>query len=253
MEPSAKSVSEEIFELLQKEVGDVVTFAFSSTETNEEAFKTIFEQLSGMMPFDESLRARVIEATQNAANKEFAVIDAITAEVKKVYEAKEKEVGKELFEAVQRSIALQSLDQLWMEHLDTMDHLRDSVRLRGYGQRDPVLEYKREGYELFQRVMAEINKQIAYSVLRVNIQVQAQNTPQPSAPAQQNWVTNRSDVLGVAGASAAPSHDAGVGRNDPCPCGSGKKYKKCGLINTAEHQKNMTKGTGSGHQQRVGG
>jgi uncharacterized protein YecA (UPF0149 family) len=101
--------------------------------------------------------------------------------------------------------------------------------------------------------MAEINKQIVYSVLRVNIQVQAQNTPQPSAPAQQNWVTNRSDVPGVAGASAAPSHDAGVGRNDPCPCGSGKKYKKCGLINTAEHQKNMTKGTGSGHQQRVGG
>ncbi len=240
-----RSVSEEILDLIQKEIGDAVTFAFSSTETPDEAFKQIFEQLSGMMPFGESLQRRIKDETANAANREFAVIDTIFAEAKKQYEAKEKEIGKDIYEDVQRYIALQSLDQLWMEHLDTMDHLRDSVRLRGYGQRDPLMEYKREGYELFARLTSELNKQIAYSVLRVNVQAQPQ---QPAI--QQNWVTNRSDV--PAGSPAVHNDGTTIGRNDPCPCGSGKKWKKCGMLNTSEHQTNMAK-SGASHQQRIGG
>lgn len=239
------TISDEILELIQKEIGDVVTFAFSSTETPEEAFKQIFEQLSGMMSFGESLQRRIKDETANAANREFAVVDTIFAEAKKLYEAKEKEIGKDIYQDVQRYIALQSLDQLWMEHLDTMDHLRDSVRLRGYGQRDPLMEYKREGYELFARLTSELNKQIAYSVLRVNVQAQPEQQV-----IQQNWVTNRSDV--PAGTPAMQNDGTAIGRNDPCPCGSGRKWKKCGMLNTSEHQTNMAK-SGASHQQRIGG
>jgi len=107
---------------------------------------------------------------------------------------------------------------LWMEHLDTMDHLRDSVRLRGYGQRDPLVEYKKEGYQMFQNLLQEINRQIVNMIFHVNVQIQQQPVIQPV-----NLVTNRSSE------SAGPrlNADQSIGRNDPCPCGSGKKFKKC--------------------------
>jgi preprotein translocase subunit SecA len=114
-----------------------------------------------------------------------------------------------------------------MEHLDTMNHLRDSVRLRGYGQRDPLVEYKREGFILFKRLLNEINKFIVYTIFKVGVVIQ----PQP----QMQMVTNTSEK------GVATEAGENIGRNDPCPCGSGKKYKKCGLLNTAEHIQNMSK------------
>lgn len=251
---SQKSISEETLGLVRDEISQVVTFAFSTIEEDREAFEKIFETASGMFPLSEKVKEQAREGAKNAADREFAVVDALYAEAKRQYAAKEQEVGKELYEQVQRYIALQALDQLWMEHLDTMDHLRDSVRLRGYGQRDPLVEYKREGFELFARLSKEIDGQIARSVLRVNIQPQAgqgqQSVISNQQSGQQGWVTNRSDVPVGAG---VPSGDGShVGRNDTCPCGSGKKYKKCGLLNTPEHQSNMAKG-GAKHQQRIGG
>lgn len=252
---SPKSISEEALDLVRDELSSVVTFAFSTIEEDKEAFDKIFETASGMFPLSDKVKDQAREGAKNAADREFAVVDALFAEAKRLYEVKEQEVGKELYEQVQRYIALQALDQLWMEHLDTMDHLRDSVRLRGYGQRDPLVEYKREGFELFARLSKEIDGQIARSVLRVNIQPQGSPNNEVRSTnnisgQQQGWVTNRSDVPVGGG---APSGDGShVGRNDACPCGSGKKYKKCGLLNTPEHQKNMAKG-GAKHQQRIGG
>lgn len=252
-----RTISEEALNLIRDELSNVVTFAFASTEEDKEAFDKIFETASGMFPLSEKVKEQAREGAKNAADREFAVVDALYAEAKRQYAAKEQEVGKELYEQVQRYIALQALDQLWMEHLDTMDHLRDSVRLRGYGQRDPLVEYKREGFELFARLSKEIDGQIARSVLRVNIApqtAQGQGTSdrgQVTGATSQNWVTNRSDV--PVGAGAPPTGDGShIGRNDACPCGSGKKYKKCGLLNTPEHQSNMAKG-GAKHQQRIGG
>src|SRR4029077_20866476 len=111
------------------------------------------------------------EEAKNAADQEFAVTDALYKSAADQWENKEKELGKEIFEGAQRYVALQALDQLWMEHLDTMDHLRDSVRLRGYGQRDPLVEYKKEGYAMFQRLIKEINKQIVFTIFHVNVQI----------------------------------------------------------------------------------
>ena len=133
-------------------------------------------------------------------------------------------MGKEIFEGAQRFVALQALDNLWMEHLDTMDHLRDSVRLRGYGQRDPLVEYKKEGYAMFQSLVAEINRQIVNTIFHINVQKQPQAAELPA-----NLVTNKTDAVGagLARPSQADPKFQNVGRNDPCPCGSGKKFKKC--------------------------
>jgi preprotein translocase subunit SecA len=126
-----------------------------------------------------------------------------------------------------------------MEHLDTMDHLRDSVRLRGYGQRDPLVEYKKEGYTMFQNLVKEMNRQIVYSIFHIS--VQANQKPLQQAPLT-NLITNSSSSAGqpISQSVTDPAMQ-GVGRNDPCPCGSGKKFKKCGLLNTQEHISNMAK------------
>jgi preprotein translocase subunit SecA len=222
----------EILNLLRKEIEEIVSFNLLAPENPEEAIKTIYEQANNILPVTPEVQAAVKSASENAADKEFAMIDALYKAAEDYFVIKEQEIGKENYEQIMRYIALQSVDTLWMEHLDTMDHLRDSVRLRGYGQRDPLVEYKKEGFQMFQRLLSDVNKQIASLVLKVTMQAQAQ------VAQQNNVVFSSSD-----GSQSVPvdATDTNIGRNDPCPCGSGKKYKKCGLLNTAEHIQNMAK------------
>jgi preprotein translocase subunit SecA len=238
----------EIMELVKAEVTNIVTTNLNVIEENgtkKEDWDNLFKAVGGIIPFDKTLGEKIKEESANAADREFAVIDRVYGEAEKYWEQKEAEMGKEIFEGGQRFVALQSVDQLWMEHLDTMDHLRDSVRLRGYGQRDPLVEYKREGHQMFQRLLQEMNRQIVYMVFHLNVQVQ----PAPQQP--QNIIMN--SAAGSVVADISDPASKGVGRNDPCPCGSGKKWKKCGMLNTPEHQMNMAKGTGQQHQAKVGG
>jgi len=127
------------------------------------------------------------------------------------YDKKEKEIGPERMRQVEKVVALRILDMLWLEHLENMDYLRDSVRLRAYGQRDPLVEYKSEGHKMFQELLNKIEVGIANTILKVSV------TEQPRQP------------------QPAVVSDSGkkIGRNDPCPCGAkhsdGRpiKYKHC--------------------------
>ncbi len=119
------------------------------------------------------------------------------------YEKKEQEVGAENMRQAERIIPLRVIDSSWVEHLENMEQLRDSVRLRAYGQQDPLVEYKNEGHKMFQGLLQTIDALIAETIMNMKL---APAQPVPAAPS-------------VAGPR--------VGRNDPCPCGSGKKYKKC--------------------------
>jgi preprotein translocase subunit SecA len=123
------------------------------------------------------------------------------------YEKKEKELGSERMRQVERIVALRIVDMLWLEHLENMNYLRDSVRLRAYGQRDPLVEYKSEGHKMFQKLLETVDLNIAQTIFKVNISEQPQQSQTPEA---QKAGTKKQ-----------------VGRNDPCPCGSGKKYKRC--------------------------
>jgi preprotein translocase subunit SecA len=109
------------------------------------------------------------------------------------------------------------VDEKWMDHLDAMDQLREGIGLRAYGQKDPLVEYKFEAYEMFQNMIASIQEDLVRYIYRVNV-VQA---PQPQ---QRQLVENRYQEEGP---RQPVRREQKVGRNDPCPCGSGKKYKKC--------------------------
>jgi preprotein translocase subunit SecA len=143
--------------------------------------------------------------------------------VEKRFAAKRDEIGPELFKELQQMVMLQVVDNHWKDHLLSMDHLRDGIGLRGYGQVDPLREYQREGYEIFMDLIHRIKADSVGTLF--HLQVRAHHEPPPEARrAQQPMVFSHGD------GSAAPPKERQkkkIGRNDPCTCGSGKKYKKC--------------------------
>ena len=145
---------------------------------------------------------------------------------------KKKESVQSFAEAVKMTM-LRAIDVLWMEHLEAMEYMRGSVRLRAYGQRDPLIEYKNECAKMFQQLEGHINAYIANLIFKIG----------PSAGISAIPVQNQGLKLNLNNVErSAPNNKNGeIGRNDPCPCGSGKKFKKCGMINSEEHQKNLAK------------
>jgi preprotein translocase subunit SecA len=152
--------------------------------------------------------------------------------VRSIYEDKEKRFGEKNIRYWERMIMLQVLDMQWKDHLYSLDHLKEGIGLRGYGQRDPLIEYKKESFSMFEELRSRMEEEtIRYLYLVEPISQEEQDAREREreearrkAQREQNLVYSSGD-----GGSAAPSkrEQAKVGRNDPCPCGSGKKFKKC--------------------------
>jgi len=147
--------------------------------------------------------------------------------VEEAYKKKEQELGSELLRLLEKMVMLRSIDALWKDHLLGIDSLREGIGLRGYGQKDPLIEYKREAFEMFAGMMDRMKRDVLEHLFRVQV-VQGESPPpivQQRRPL--NLTLNRGeDGAEDAGNTVRRSVDK-VGRNDPCPCGSGKKYKKC--------------------------
>ena len=131
---------------------------------------------------------------------------------------------------MEKRVLLYAIDTAWINHLQAMDQLRTGIGLRGYGQRDPLVEYKQEGYRLFEQLQDAIRGQVVRSIFSVGQSLAALSSPMAKANVTLSGPTESGDAV-VEGESAhrADIQQFGrkVGRNDPCPCGSGKKYKKC--------------------------
>ncbi len=185
----------------------------------------------------EALQGKTYEQTQ----------DTVRAMLLQVYDFKEKDLGAEAVRSMEKMVFLNTIDVKWKDHLYAMDQLRGSVGLRAYGQRDPILEYKREGFEMFQMMFASIYQEVAELVFKLRPVLQQTRMKGVFDSVPQNLIHNdfssldRNQVqaaapqaFGAQKAEEAPSKPQPVqrsgekvGRNDPCPCGSGKKYKKC--------------------------
>jgi preprotein translocase subunit SecA len=159
---------------------------------------------------------------------------AIREAVHARYDEKEKAVGPEVMRLHEKYLLLQVIDQQWKDHLLMIDHLKEGIGLRGYGQRDPLIEYKKESFELFQEMMERIQDRVVKFLWKIEVVVeregeeqqrpaQRQRSPLPAPPRQQPMFFSGS---GPAQPQTVKNREK-VGRNDPCPCGSGKKYKKC--------------------------
>ncbi|MBD0355295.1 MAG: SEC-C domain-containing protein, partial [Rubrobacteraceae bacterium] len=144
------------------------------------------------------------------------------------------------FEEAERTTLLSVVDSRWREHLYEMDYLREGIGWRGLSQRDPLVEYKREGFDIFQEMERGLKEDYVTYIYRIqNIQLREEEMQQLSYSGGGEEPNQRPK------SPRQRSSEAKVGRNDPCPCGSGKKYKKCGLLNTPEHQRLMAQNGGS--------
>jgi preprotein translocase subunit SecA len=145
--------------------------------------------------------------------------------------AKVGQWGPDVLRYVEKSILLQTLDHLWREHLVMLEHLRQVIGLRGYGQRDPLNEYKRESFELFQAMKDRIEDDIVQKLFRyepvTEEQLAEQRRRREAVQAPRIELSAPPKVEGPSRPQPNVNKDLKVGRNDPCPCGSGKKYKKC--------------------------
>ncbi len=141
------------------------------------------------------------------------------------YSQKEEEWGPEIARDMERLVTLQTVDQRWREHLLAMDHLKEGIGLRGYAQQDPLIEYKREGLEMFQEMVEQIKGEILQMLFRIQVATQEETEHLQEAQQQPLLLSHGESAAGSKRKPARRS--AKVGRNQPCPCGSGKKYKKC--------------------------
>lgn len=188
--------------------------------------------LAEIIPFDDaSLRRIKDQITNQHDKKEF--LERILMDV---YEKREKDLGTSVMREVEKYAYLGAIDHLWMDHIDHIDDLREGVTLRAYGQRDPLVEFKNEAYQLFERLIDRVDEELSHRIFRIGVAV-----PQPEIPlnlAREN--VDRTDQTGLSGGAeqtvksdepAFPEKDLTsskkIGRNDPCWCGSGKKWKHC--------------------------
>ncbi len=195
----------------------------------------------------DQLRTAVIDAVPALEEFDFEALrgqepdeatDKLVPEIEAAYKAREEELGSQLMRELERFIVLQVVDNHWKEQLHNMDVLRQGIGLRGYGQRNPLQEYAFEGFNLFEEMKQGIRLQVARLLFRVQVQTEQPLQREEKQPAakKMDYLTDQPQIGNNVGQRAAQSgagptrpiqNDEKVGRNDPCPCGSGKKYKHC--------------------------
>jgi len=192
----------------------------------------IVEDFSAIIPFDDDSKKRIFSQL-SSTNYQLITTNLIKI-AHDLYESREKQIGEKLARFIEQQEFLRVIDNLWMEHLEAIDDLREGIGLRGYAQRDPLVEYKAEAFEMFERLMTAIDSEIVHRIYKIVV------VPKDANPAPQKIITNAPQVenieTGVKQEAAEIKKSAKPGRNDPCYCGSGKKYKKCHL-NRDPHSK----------------
>ena len=143
------------------------------------------------------------------------------------YAQKEQQIGPEVMRQVERFVMLGAIDQKWVDYLTTMEHFREGIGLRAYGQRDPLVEYKNEAFQMFSELTEQIQAEMVSRMFRVQVQVEPPKPPPPLVAALRGPGLDGSNGGGAAAVPVGAGGQGKIGRNDPCWCGSGLKYKKC--------------------------
>jgi preprotein translocase subunit SecA len=252
-EGSKDELKEEIIEMVQGEIEQVVIFHTAADNTSDWNIKEIYEVASTIFQMSEDKKVELEKIPTSETNGNHKVelrtkiIDYLFNVAKEHYEKIEQNISSAgiKFIDIEKEVMLRAIDNLWIEHLDAIDHLRTGIGLRGYAQQDPLIAYKKEAYNLFTELINLVQRQVVYSIFKIGLTeqfaptVMQQNNVQMSAPEksgdkENRWGTNamEKEVKSRETKDNIPEKvvDAEgnkVGRNDPCPCESGKKYKKC--------------------------
>jgi preprotein translocase subunit SecA len=239
-----ESQEETVLEWLS-ELADTVVERYAPADTHPEEWdlkalnEALYRQFDFRLPADSKL---------DEIGSRDALQELVRSTAEQTYHERETALGPELFHRLERWIMLglewdgggfRGINQLWREHLLNMDHLKEGIGLRGYGQRDPLVEYKKEAFEMFQETIDHLKEVVVEQLFKVRA-TREEPAPRSTAVAMvPRWQEGRGDAAAAAPARSSPRSEPRtasgqkVGRNDPCPCGSGKKYKKCCLLKSA--------------------
>ncbi|MFA5352655.1 MAG: preprotein translocase subunit SecA [Thermodesulfovibrionales bacterium] len=218
----SEALSERVMELIEEEVDELLAVYCPEGVIPEEwDLKGLSDAVYGLFS---------VELGVGGVKEMGSLRDFILTIVRNAYQEKEAEAGPEFMRYVEKVILLQVIDTQWKDHLLGIDHMKEGIGLRGYAQRDPLVEYKKEAFDLFADMSARIATEALMRLFKIQVKHEEEQPAEVMTIPTQKLVYNRTDSE----AAHQPVHrDAKVGRNDPCPCGSGKKYKKCCGVETA--------------------
>ncbi len=221
-----KNLREDILEMINDTIEILISlYAEEKVRPEEWDIKGLIKRLEQIFPitFSSHSLKEIYDRKQ--------LIEMIKQEVREAYQKKEERLGDELMRALERMILLHTVDSQWKDHLYSMDSLKEGIGLRGYGQRDPLIEYKREAFEMFEELTQRIKEDVTEFIFKVEISREPSRervlagTPQPALVGAEQGKAR----IGTGQERRVPYRrgKTKIGRNDPCPCGSGKKYKYC--------------------------
>lgn len=221
----SKTLKEEILNKITENISQIVIMYSESFEDGKSPSAQITEKFATIIPFDEnSVQQLSIQLEQIKSIEEKTQF--LTNIASELYEKKEKDLGEVLMRQVEKFVILSVIDNLWVDHLDAIENLRQGIGLRGYGQKDPLVEYKNEAFSMFDSLINTIDDEIVHRIYKIHVHQE---------PPIENPLNKPGVVENAAGSNVVPEVSPAeqvnakkkLGRNDPCWCGSGKKYKKC--------------------------
>jgi len=247
------TLKSEITERVEKVLGTLVTMSASEAADGSVNNEKVVEDFATIIPFDEASQKQLVKQLEQVISIPEKTT-FLTSVAHDVYKKREEEMGRPIMAQLEKFVMLSTIDNLWMGHLDAIDNLRQGIGLRGYAQKDPLVEYKNEGYRMFEQLVFAIDDEMVHRIYKTHVAHEGHPAPHQ----HQHIITNTPESEVSEGAKAqrpkgakkptriasgelpVMSSDEDVtkkrGRNDPCPCGSGLKYKKCGLINAPQHR-----------------
>lgn len=212
----SEGLKEKVLEMMEMVIKEKIDIFFPGDEAEHWDYDGFIKAANEIIPISG------LEAMKSLKKKE-EIHSSILETFNSAYEQREQNLGPDAMRYLERIVLLRVMDSKWIEQLDNMDNLRDGIGLRGYGGKDPLVEYKIEGYSMFQEMMAAVREEVVGLVLRVQVAHEGETV----APKKKNISYNEPRVRTSDTKQHPVKKDIQVGRNDPCPCGSGKKYKKC--------------------------
>lgn len=220
---SADGQTEIIQDMMEEKIDStIMMFIDPKTHPEEWDIDSFNEVVTRVFGFRPMIGPKEMGQKEFEALNPETLAEIIKEKAKEAYEKKIMDIGKENLESFQRIIMLQIIDKNWIMHLQDMDHMKEGIGLRGYGQLDPLREYKKEGYALFEELMNRSNEEIITTLSRIQVRRQRQE----EIPLKKRAMHFSHGEEGDKPVTFRRKGEK-IGRNDPCPCGSGKKYKKC--------------------------
>lgn len=235
------NLKEEVLTRIDATVASLIVMANTSEnfEELEGANEKIIAEYATVVPFDEHSQKHLTDQLRQHHSSEEKT-EFLTKIARDVYTKREEQMGNEVMRQMERYVMLMVIDKMWMEHLDTIENLRQGIGLRGYAQKDPLVEYKNEAYKMFEQLMWGIDDEVVHRIFKIQVQqspvphvhtVNAQTNVPESEVSEDVLKSERAkgakSITTKVTSGAVSTTEKKVGRNDPCWCGSGKKFKKC--------------------------